>query len=106
MVFSLLTSLVLAVTFTPALASLLLRRRPGVIQEELEQGGPILRIFITLYEVVARFALRWWGATLVFICVFPLGAVWLYNHLETGFLPDMDEGPFVLDYFTRPGTSL
>lgn len=106
MVFALLTSLVLAVTFTPALASLLLRRRSGQVQEELEQGGPILRAFVSLYEHVARFALRWWGLAVIIICVFPLGAIWLYGQLETGFLPDMDEGAFVLDYFTRPGTSL
>ncbi|MGH8150060.1 MAG: efflux RND transporter permease subunit [Steroidobacteraceae bacterium] len=29
-----------------------------------------------------------------------------YHHVGTGFLPRMDEGGFVLDYQTRPGTSL
>ncbi len=29
-----------------------------------------------------------------------------YRHVGTGFLPDMDEGGFVLDYQTAPGTSL
>jgi len=29
-----------------------------------------------------------------------------YAHLGTGFLPRMDEGGFVLDYYTAPGTSL
>jgi len=29
-----------------------------------------------------------------------------YEHVGTGFLPRMDEGGFVLDYFTAPGTSL
>lgn len=29
-----------------------------------------------------------------------------YNHVGTGFLPRMDEGGFVLDYQTAPGTSL
>src|SRR6185437_11672435 len=29
-----------------------------------------------------------------------------YNHVGTGFLPKMDEGGFVLDYQTDPGTSL
>ena len=40
MVFALLTSLVLAVTFTPALASFLIGRRAAPAQSELEQGGP------------------------------------------------------------------
>ena len=30
----------------------------------------------------------------------------LYFRLETGFLPDMDEGGYVIDYWTPPGTSL
>ena len=34
-------------------------------------------------------------------------AVWLiYSRLETGFLPEMDEGAIVMDYFSPPGTSL
>lgn len=31
--------------------------------------------------------------------------VYVYPKLETGFLPEMDEGTVVLDYFTPPGTS-
>ncbi len=30
----------------------------------------------------------------------------IYSRLETGFLPEMDEGAIVLDYFSPPGTSL
>src|SRR5207247_718816 len=30
----------------------------------------------------------------------------LYFRLETGFLPEMDEGGYVVDYWTPPGTSL
>jgi multidrug efflux pump subunit AcrB len=32
--------------------------------------------------------------------------VLIYPRLETGFLPEMDEGSIVLDYATPPGTSL
>jgi CzcA family heavy metal efflux pump len=32
--------------------------------------------------------------------------VFIPSHLETGFLPDMDEGSIVLDYSSPPGTSL
>src|SRR5207249_5321498 len=34
------------------------------------------------------------------------GAVVLYLNLGSGFLPEMDEGAFVLDYIMPPGTSL
>jgi CzcA family heavy metal efflux pump len=33
-------------------------------------------------------------------------AIYIYPKLETGFLPDMDEGSIVLDYWSPPGTSL
>ena len=35
-----------------------------------------------------------------------LSIVLIYPHLETGFLPEMDEGSIVLDYNSPPGTSL
>ncbi|UBM58677.1 efflux RND transporter permease subunit [Marinilongibacter aquaticus] len=36
-----------------------------------------------------------------------LSAAWFsYGKLETGFLPDLDEGAIVLDYYMPPGTSL
>lgn len=35
-----------------------------------------------------------------------LAVVLIYSRLETGFLPDMDEGSIVLDYHSEPGTSL
>lgn len=36
-----------------------------------------------------------------------LGLGWIaYSHVGTGFLPRMDEGGFVIDYETQPGTSL
>lgn len=34
------------------------------------------------------------------------GAVLIYTNLGSGFLPEMDEGAFVLDYIMPPGTSL
>jgi multidrug efflux pump subunit AcrB len=39
------------------------------------------------------------------VCVFGV-SIGLYLSLGSGFLPDMDEGAFVLDYRTPPGTSL
>jgi multidrug efflux pump subunit AcrB len=44
-------------------------------------------------------------ALLVTLIVVLLGA-FIYTRVETGFLPEMDEGGFVLDYRLPPGTSL
>src|SRR5437773_1945549 len=41
----------------------------------------------------------------VTLVVAVVGAL-LYFRLETGFLPEMDEGGYVVDYWTPPGTSL
>ena len=106
MVFAMLSSLLLAVTWTPAIGGLLMRRRPGRPQDELEQGGPILRRLIGLYEWVVRRALRFAPLTAVAMLGVVFGGLLLYNRLETDFLPAQDEGAFVLDYFSRPGTSL
>jgi multidrug efflux pump subunit AcrB len=106
MVVALLISLVLAVTWTPVTAALLIRRRTGRTQDELEQGGPILRRIIALYVWVMRKALRWpIVSTVGMACVAATG-IWMYGHLESDFLPAQDEGAFVIDYFSRPGTSL
>ncbi|MBI3670470.1 MAG: efflux RND transporter permease subunit [Acidobacteria bacterium] len=42
------------------------------------------------------------GGTLLSVLV----GVLLFYWMETGFLPEMDEGGYVLDYWTPPGTSL
>jgi multidrug efflux pump subunit AcrB len=42
----------------------------------------------------------------ILIVVFIAGAWFSFGKLETGFLPDLDEGTIVLDYFMPPGTSL
>lgn len=41
-----------------------------------------------------------------FVVVFIFGAWFSFNKLETGFLPALDEGTIVLDYYMPPGTSL
>lgn len=106
MVISLLGSLLLAVTLTPTLAALLIRPRSGPTQNEREQGGPILRRLFTLYEWTVRRALRHPVVSLVVIVMVIAGGTALYFQVESDFLPQQDEGAFVLDYFSRPGTSL
>ena len=43
---------------------------------------------------------------LLFVALLGGAAYWASGQLETGFLPDLDEGSIVLDYFTPPGTAL
>jgi len=107
MVVSLLTSLVLAVTLTPSLAAWLIRPRPMSGSEHGEsREGPLLQRAIAGYEWAVRSVLRrpWW--TMAACALVLLAGIGLYGRLESEFLPAMEEGGFVIDYFTPPGTSL
>ena len=110
MAVSLIASLVLALTLTPALAAWLIRGRAGAIVTAVgahhEAGGPFLRVIIRIYEVVVVIALRnrWFTTALCFIA---LGTTWvMYGRLDSNFLPAMDEGGFVIDYICPPGSSI
>jgi CzcA family heavy metal efflux pump len=109
MVVSLLMSLVLALTLTPSLAAWFIRipsRRISRDPHEVEQGGFLLHRVIHLYEFVTRWALehRWFTVGMG-ILVLAITAI-MYPYLKTDFLPALDEGGFVIDYVTAPGTSL
>ncbi len=108
---SLLASLLLAVTFTPALAALIVRvgsnaGQPGGTAHDEEQGGFILQRVIKLYAVALRWALRDLWIVPGLCALVLLGSIAMYWRLESDFLPEMDEGGFVIDYVAPPGTSL
>jgi len=107
MVVSLLTSLLLAVTLTPSLAAWFIRLRKGdQPRPQAEQGGFLLRRVIRIYESAVRPALEHRWLTLGACGLVLLAGIFLYGRLDSEFLPPMDEGGFVIDYFTPPGTSL
>lgn len=106
MVIALLISLVLAVTWTPVTAGLLIRASRGRSEDELEQGGPVLRRLIALYAWTMRGMLRVPIVSAIGMACVAGGGIWLYTQLESDFLPAQDEGAFVIDYYSRPGTSL
>ena len=101
MVVALLVSLLLALTLTPSLAAWMIRGRAPS-----EEGGFILQRILRLYDRSARWALRHTGVTLLCCGLILFGAIFVYRHLETGFLPNFDEGGFNIDFTALPGTSL
>ncbi|HJQ33024.1 MAG TPA: efflux RND transporter permease subunit [Pyrinomonadaceae bacterium] len=114
MAVALLTSLVLALFFTPVLAERFVKakRRDEDVneaprdEEEEEQGGPFLRAVIRRYEWVLGHALdNRWAVLLVMLAVLA-GSYLLYRGLGSEFLPAFDEGAFVLDYIAPAGSSL
>jgi CzcA family heavy metal efflux pump len=102
MVVALLISLLLALTLTPSLAAWLIRGRVPAD----DGGGFVLRRVLQVYEAAARWALRHAGVALLACAIMLLGTVLLYRHLETGFLPEFDEGGFNIDVTAPPGANL
>ena len=102
MVVSLLVSLLLALTLTPSLAGWLIRGRG----QAGEEAGRILRPILRAYEGAVRWALRHAGLTLLACAAIAIGAFYVYGQLQTGFLPQFDEGGFNIDFAALPGTSL
>lgn len=98
---ALMVSLVLALLVSPSLCAAFLR-----VQHGAKEHGRLFELVVRWYERVLRRALQlpWLlpvGAAAILACT-----VFLYTRLGTGFMPAMDEGAFVLDYRTPPGTSL
>jgi CzcA family heavy metal efflux pump len=109
MVVSLLTSLVLALSLTPSLAAWFIRDREklehGHAPKNLD-GGFLLSRVIRIYERALRAALRFRLVTLLACGAVLVSSVFIYRQLDSDFLPDFDEGGFVIDFWAPPGTSL
>jgi len=112
---ALLTSLALALGFTPILAERFVKARqrdprdneetPNELEDEAESGR-ILRSIVSRYEWLLSHALdRRWIVVVIIIGVL-LGSYLLYRSLGSEFLPVFDESAFVLDYIAPPGSSL
>ncbi len=105
---ALLTSLGLALTWTPTLSHYFIRRKQSRVETVSKEaaGRGILRPILRLYERVIRKALlhRWATACLILLLV--AGSFVCYRALGTDLLPEMDEGGFVIDYWMPAGSSL
>ena len=97
---ALLVSMVVSLTIIPVLAARFLGRRP------MPSTGPIYNLLADRYEGLLKVGLRFPIATVLLSLLAVVPLWWLSQHLETGFMPDMDEGAFVLDYNMPVGTSL
>ncbi len=68
--------------------------------------GPIYNLIADAYEGMLKVGLKFPITAMLMAIVALLPLWWLATHMETGFMPDMDEGAFVLDYQMPVGTSL
>src|SRR5690242_18185735 len=121
MTVSLFTSLLLALSWTPALSQYFVRRketqpaegdRPAVTDaasllaaEEAQFTGLFGRV-VANYARVLRAVLEKPLLILGSSAVIVVASYLCYNFLGTDLLPEMDEGGFILDYWTPSGSSL
>ncbi len=130
MTVALITSLLLALTWTPTLSQYFVRRADrftvaevGVTAdttaessegpdmaalleaEEAHLSGSFGRVVDFYGRVMKSILKRPWALAASSIGIIVLAGV-CYYFLDTGLLPEMDEGGFILDYFTPPGSSL
>jgi CzcA family heavy metal efflux pump len=104
---ALLTSLALALTWTPTLSHYLIRSRGRGHREhgQSEQGHGRGR-FMRGYERVLRATLKYPIALILFAAGLVVGSYYCYTAIGSDLLPGMDEGGFILDYIMPAGSSL
>jgi CzcA family heavy metal efflux pump len=103
---SLLTSLVLALTWTPGLSLVLLRDRRGDSASHEHKAGRFLTRILQVHRRALDWALAkplWLGFACLLLVV---GTYFGYRYLGSDLLPEMDEGGFILDYIMPAGSSL
>ena len=105
---ALLTSLMLALSFTPAL-SLSLLRQPKPDTEprpHTEEHGPAMRKVLSLHGTLLNWTIkRPWSIAIIAAALLAAG-YFAYGQLGSNLLPSMDEGAFILDYIMPAGSSL
>lgn len=102
---ALLTSLLLALTWTPALSLTLLRERTGSPRHPSGPGRLLTRILAAHRRVLERALRR--PRLLGALCLLLAAGTWAgYRALGSDLLPEMDEGGFILDYIMPAGSSL
>jgi CzcA family heavy metal efflux pump len=99
---ALLTSLALALTWTPTLSHFLLKSRRAGAADHETVSPRLLRI----YERTLRFTLEHKFVTALFALVLIGGTWFAYNNVGSDLLPEMDEGGFIIDYIMPAGSSL
>ncbi len=104
---ALVTSLALALTWTPGLSYVLLReKRETDKPAHQHDSGPIMQWVLHAHSRVLEWVLAkplWTGG----LCLLLVIATWAgYKTLGSDLLPQMDEGGFILDYIMPAGSSL
>jgi CzcA family heavy metal efflux pump len=99
---ALLTSLALALTWTPTLSHYLLRSNAGSHETTSKFMSAVTRFYDRALRFVLAYPLALAAASVGLIVV----SYFCYNALGSDLLPEMDEGAIVFDYLMPAGSSL
>jgi CzcA family heavy metal efflux pump len=108
---ALLTSLALALTWTPTLSHYLLRKKPSEGSTATDLHGQdattgLMGRLTNLYGRALRATLSYPVLLILASVALIAGSYFCYNALGSDLLPEMDEGGFILDYLMPAGSSL
>ncbi|MEO7965678.1 MAG: efflux RND transporter permease subunit, partial [Gemmatimonadaceae bacterium] len=108
-----LVSLVLALTIIPLLSEQYLKAKDAESEQRSEpKPGVLARLGYAIDALAQRYersldaVLHHGGRMILVALLLVASGAAAYRFVGTGFLPEMDEGAFVLDYFTPGGTAL
>lgn len=96
---AILTSMLLAVFLTPAVAV-------TFISTKKRKPGKMMAALIALHQKSLIFGLKRPVFAYLLIVITIAGSAWLFKNIPSGFLPQWDEGTIVLDYLAPPGSSV
>ncbi len=99
---SIMASLFVAVTVTPALCKLLLRKAKAGPERE----SPLVRMLKRSYTPLLRGAIRLRVLVMLVALALTGGSIWFAGTYGTRFLPEFNEGTFTIFLNAPPGTSL
>jgi len=103
---ALFTSLLLAVTWTPALSLVFLRERRGERDANHDEHGRLMGKVLQWHQRGLSWSLNRPFMLLGVCAILVAGTFFCYRALGSDLLPEMDEGGFILDYIMPAGSSL
>jgi HAE1 family hydrophobic/amphiphilic exporter-1 len=114
--FSLLTSLLVALTLVPMLSSKILRfkvkdnsqsvSKENVVKNSLRQGGRIFNFMREEYGILITWSLRHRGIVFILAVIIFVGSIMLVPFVGTEFIPSSDQGQFNINITLPTGTNL
>lgn len=114
--FSLLTSLLVALTLVPMLSSKILRfkvkdnsqsvSKENLVKNSLKQGGKIFNFVREEYVRLITWSLRHRGIVFILAVIIFVGSIMLVPFVGTEFIPSSDQGQFNINITLPTGTNL